>query len=572
MFLAVTSLSIVNYLTRSNHMKNVMRVLAFLIVADLGLLGSGCGEKQRIDSGPPSQIAAPTPVWEASFEKEIRWHQISPAGNLVVGTADGILGIDPEDGSTAWQLVNIGQPEAGDFEQVSYSPFALLSVKKKVRGEFPMVIMVDVIYGYIPLPQIGGVMIYGTMAADPKQKVAMAFDLETGDLLWEAKDFLKDAEPAKFDIGGRQTIVGNQPPLFDTEESMILFLTWKSIRKYSVRTGELLWENRENLGVAGYRWFQEKPDRWDAPALAYGFAPMQLSETGDRFFAPHQNTVGAFSTADGRALWEERPNLDGRVVQMAVIPEGLVVRTNPLTASDGPHWVMLLDKSTGGILWKSPGREGSIFAKMTGKWPTSTNFDILDDKIMLSADGQLFSIDIATGEETSLGKLEFKDSEEAISLEIAENGYFVSGMQNAASYDLDGTRKYHVYHEAPDDHGDIFGAILSALAKDIADEIVAHALTQAAGVAFEAEYDGSEEGRTFGYYHATTETQDHIYMLANIDEGGRSAPGLLKIDKLSGQTVGRIILDTREPDYILDEFNGRLFFKSGQNSIACYLF
>jgi len=324
--------------------------------------------------------------------------------------------------------------------------------------------------------------------------------------------------------------------------------------------------------MAGYRWFQEKPDRWDAPALAYGFAPMRLSETGDRFFAPHQNTVGAFSTADGQPLWEERPNLDGRVVQMAVIPEGLVVRTNPLTASDGPHWVMLLDKSTGKILWKSPARKGSIFKKMAGQWSTSTNFYILDDRIMLSADGQLFSIDISTGEETSLGKLKFKDSEEAESFELTNNGYFVSGMQNAASYDLDGNRRYHVYHEAPDDYGDIFGAILSSVAKDIADEIVAHALTEATGVTFEAGYDESEEGRTFGYYHATAETQDHIYMLANIDEGDRSAPGLLKIDKLDGRTVDRLILDTREPDYILDEFNGRLFFKSAPNSISCYEF
>lgn len=569
-------------------MKKFMRVLPLLIPAGLILLGSGCGDKQRIESGSQGQIAVPTPAWEISFEKEIRWHKITPAGNLVVGTADGILGIDPEDGRAAWQLGDVGQPQAGEFELVSYSPFALLSVKKKLRGELPLVIMVDVIdgrelwstekaglgnsYGYIPLPQIGGIMIYGTMAADPKQKVAMAFDLETGNLLWEVKDFFKDAEPIRFDIGGKQTIVGNQPPLFDTEESMVLFLTWKSIRKYAVRTGELLWENRENLGMAGYRWFQEKPDRWDAPALAYGFAHMQLSESGDRFFAPHQNTVGAFSTADGQPLWEERPNLDGRVVQMAVIPEGLVVRTNPLTTSDGPHWVMLLDKSTGKILWKSPRRKGSIFHRMAGKWSTSTDFDILDEKIMLSADGQLFSIDIATGEETSLGKLKFKDSEEAASFEMMENGCFVSSMQNAALYGFDGTRKYHVYHEAPDDYADIFGAILSSLAKDIADEIVAHALTEATGVTFEVGYDENKPSRTFGYYHATAETKDHIYMLANIGEGERNAPGLLKIDKLNGQTVGRIILDTREPDYILDEFSGRLFFKSASNSIACYEF
>ena len=46
----------------------------------------------------------------------------------------------------------------------------------------------------------------------------------------------------------------------------------------------------------------------------------------------------------------------------------------------------------------------------------------------------------------------------------------------------------------------------------------------------------------------------------------------MKVDKNTGETEKRLVLGTKEPEYELDEIEGRLFFKSDKKEITCYNF
>ena len=132
---------------------------------------------------------------------------------------------------------------------------------------------------------------------------------------------------------------GHQPPILDTDSTMITFMTCKGVRKWDVRTGDLLW--KAELGSK------------TAPLIKELYAPMVLSEDRQVLYVPGGKGLYAINTLDGSQVWGKRPSLRGRVHQFAVLPDGIVTMGGADAHGEGGRpFITLLDAKSGESLWK----------------------------------------------------------------------------------------------------------------------------------------------------------------------------------------------------------------------------
>ena len=78
--------------------RKLLVTIAFL----LSILFFNSGYIYAAEGSPYAEQA-----WTANFPKDIVWQQLTDAGYLVVCTEEGLYGIDPTSGATAWKMDDI---------------------------------------------------------------------------------------------------------------------------------------------------------------------------------------------------------------------------------------------------------------------------------------------------------------------------------------------------------------------------------------------------------------------------------------------------------------------------------
>lgn len=515
-------------------------------------------------------IAGSEPLWKITFEKGIDWQKLAPTGHLIVGTDEGLFGINPENGETIWKIEELKGLDEDKFEFVPYTAYALINKSKGFLGTQNKLVLIDVengnelwdtgemeiqtAMGQFVLPEVSGIMVY---VLDKKgKKNVFCADLKTGNIIWENKDFFKKRDPNMHQLSKtKQTIVGNQEPLFDSDETMSTFMNKKAIRKWNAKTGQLIWETE--VKAKG------------SPALQWGFAPMILNEAGDILYTPADKTVYAVRTSDGNLLWQKPPKLDGMVYQMQLTSSGLIVKGGPnMQGKDGKPFIQVLDVSTGEPIWK----------KEFKKLKEGTNFVVNGDKIVVYSDKKLYSINIADGEYTEIAKdLKFDGKEIPGSLQLRDDGYYMQSSNNLMLVGFDGNEIYHAYHKAPG--SSLFAkiattAVITAVNVGSAASAYSRASAQAAQYGRgEARYTLITSNPTMSKrFKASKNAENYTYILTNVEADGDKGPGLVKVNKDTGKTDNQIVLGTKEPEYEMDEIESRLFFKADKKEIECYQF
>ena len=71
---------------------------------------------------------------------------------------------------------------------------------------------------------------------------------------------------------------------------------------------------------------------------------------------------------------------------------------------------------------------------------------------------------------------------------------------------------------------------------------------------------------------ATAQDDSYVYMLKKIKKEGESSPGVIRMRKADGTVVDEIILNQKEPEYLLDTIKDRLIVKMHGTKLACYEF
>jgi outer membrane protein assembly factor BamB len=510
-------------------------------------------------------------LWTLDTGSEIVFQRLTPLGTLLVSTERDFTAIDPATGRTLWSRADVKKLKECNYDEIHGSPLGLLDLGEGVAGVQRHIEVIDLTTGAkkwdseaLPMNSSQGVFAVGAkkmllVAGAPKKGTRTVFcgvDVETGALRWQ-QDALFTQPIALLEVRGsgkvfrRYSIEGHQPPVYDTDDTAILYLSEEGPIKIDLNTGRKLWTADKLKGR-------------EVPVLRNGYAGIALGE--GVAFVPYGKSLMAIDLASGAPAWKTDQDFKSKVTQMALTPRGLVVRGEPGRDTkgkpDGKPFVDCLDPKTGASRWRKP------FKDMDG----ATSFDVKGDHLFIAADGELFAIDLASGAATSVTKIQFKGKEAPATLEVRGDDYVLSSSQNVMRIDARGSVKYHTFLAPPAQSGWI--KVLSTAA------VMA---THAASATSAHSPAASNPGTTYRYQlspnpelsrrlEAAAGAHDYAAIQTTIVEKGNKGSGLVKVSKEDGTEAARCWLGDQSPEYELDAIDGRVFLKKTDQQIVCYKF
>jgi len=517
---------------------------------------------------------ATEPNWSISFDKDVKWIKLTETGHLIVSTDEGLVGLNPEDGTIMWKDENLKGLEQEFFEIIPLTQYATINKGKGFMGTQNRMTVIDFVtgeekwnsdalniqssLGQFIIPEKHALFIHG--ADKDRKQYPRLVNLEDGSLIWENKDFFKKRDPKMFKLSGMKlSLAGNQGPLVDTDESMITCMNGKAIRKWDLNTGQMIWET------------ELKELHGAPPASYYGYASFLFDEENSIIYVPAVKSLYAVNTKDGSLVWGKKPaKLDGMPYQTLLLDEGILVKGGPNSAGKaGKPYMMLLDVATGEHKWK----------KKFDKLKQSSRFVVKENSAYVYADKKIYKIDIATGSYEELAKdVKFEGKEIPSSLRITDDGFLLTSSQNVMMVGFDGSQKFHTYHKAPG----------SGLFAKIASTAVMTAVNvgSAASAYSRAQTNAHRSGTGYGSasyslmtsnpymskrFKATKNADNYSYMLGDIKVDGEKGPGIAKVNKQTGETEKKIILKDKKPVYEVDSIESKLFYVKDKKTINCYI-
>lgn len=495
-------------------------------------------------------LAAQTaPLWRYTATMPITFLRVTPLGNVVVATPDGLVSLDPDAGIVAWKRDDFKNLESPSYAHIGQSPFATVRVGGRVE-------VIDLATGatkwrmppppadvqpYLPIPERGLILAYGTK--DSLKPVLLAADLETGAVRWERVQPFKKAPEA---FG--QDYVGLQPALWVSDSTFILYISKDGPVLVHARTGEWLWRADSLQG--------KKPPAPGMPVRGRGdlgrsHATLLLADSV--VYVPFERRLQAIRTRDGMPLWGEARKFSTPIAQLERTAHGIVVRGQPGPAYEA--WLDLIDPSTGASRWR----------KRVKGLKYVTPFVVGEGRVYVAANKKLLAVNLDDGTATDVTRFEFEGGEQPFQLERRGDGLLLVGKQNLMLLDSTGTQRYHAYHPAPG-RSTLGKVVLTAL----------NAVDLIAEVALSAVVEGSSgpDGWLFHpnvRYTASEQARNYVYSVAQEeDSSGHKRPVFLKLHKDDGRVTGRVWLDEKRPDYALDRVTGMLFVRSGDTEILAF--
>jgi outer membrane protein assembly factor BamB len=510
-------------------------------------------------------------LWKLDTGGDIVFQRLTPLGSLLVSTEMNLRAVDPETGKTLWMRDDVKKLKECNYDEITDTPYGLLDLGDGVGGTQRRVEVIDLetgqkkwdssnlpmnsSQGLFQVPQKNMLLMMG-MPKKGNKSVLVGVDIASGELKWQ-QDAVFTKPVQLFEVRGsgklfkRMSVEGNQQPVFDTENTAVLYLTEEGPVKIDLSTGQKVWVADKLKGK-------------EPPAPRNGYASIVKGE--GVVFVPYGKSVQALDANSGAALWKEDHDFKSPVAQMQLVPQGLLVRGQPVMNDKGKMvgkpFIDLLDPKTGLSVWKKPFKD----------LDDATTFDVKGDQAYIAADGELFTIQLADGSSKSVAKYKFKGSEVPTTLEVVDGNYLLSSSQNMMMLDANGGQKYHCFYAAP-------GA--SGWAKLASTAAIMAVNAAAAGSAYSrAQATGETQHYTLitsnptlsKRFKASSNALSYCSILTSIEDGGHKGPGLVKIEKASGKEAARVVLGDKTPEYEMDPIEGRVFFMKSEKEIVCYKF
>jgi putative pyrroloquinoline-quinone binding quinoprotein len=495
------------------------------------------------------------PAWRFTSPDTLGAAEMTPLGTLAVQTTGGLVVLDVETGQTTWT-----RADTRAFDLVPFTPFGVVQTDRGLelidmetgitRWAFRSLPLTQV-RSYVPIPERALVLVYGVVDTNPL--VVLAVGLDSGIVRWR-QDGLFDTSPWLSERRPKITLARFQPVLWDSDTTMVLYPSHGGPMKIDARTGALLWR-ADTLR-------DEK-----TPALSDGYSPMLLD--GGRIYVPYGKRLMALDAATGRVLWDREKQFEGVIRQIQPTARGLLVGGLPKRGDRGTWKVPkpfmdLVDPETGTSRWEKP----------FNRLDDATRFGIIGDTAFLAAKDKLFAVDLKTGTAREVIDLQFQGGDSPYTLEALEEGFLLVGRQNLALIDTLSREKYHVYHPA-------VGASLLA-------KIASTALIVAANVASAAIAQG-QANRTGGvvmYPMITSnpvlsarftasqlaESYHFLFTSGKGDDLDRHGFSFVRIDKRDGREAGRVWVEDRSPDYVLDSVTPIVFLWVSKHELQALRF
>ncbi len=500
--------------------------------------------------------AQETPLWRYTTTEKISFYQVTPLGDLMVGTKEEVVALDPETGDVRWSrndilkkpgglVINPGLFPGAAFDPIPFSPYGVVRTNDGIvmidlgTGETlwdSTAVPLDKVRGHLTVPRHNMLLVYGETPESKRTLVAV--DIATGEVGWRQDTLFRRSSPNLQRINSLRSLSGQQPPLVDTDSTFILNLSKDGPMRIHSHTGELLW--RLDL-------------KKDPPLLREGYAPM--SYDSGVLFVPYEKKLVAVNTNDGSVIWDRRRNFRSRVAQMKLTPHGLVVRGRKPDEEDpakpgSDFFIDLVDLATGTSTWEREFKDLKI----------NTPFIVHGDGIFVTRREEFVVLDYADGSSLKLAEFEFEGpGENPKNVEIVGANFLLSANQNFFSVNRSGAVQYHSYFESPGRSLLENVAILAsatAMARAEGDSVVYVRAAMEEGDESWSRFQNAEHSVNFAYVYTKQP-----------DSSGHEGFSLVKLDKRSGEEVGRVWIDERRPDYVLDWMSGFVFVKENDKEI-----
>jgi putative pyrroloquinoline-quinone binding quinoprotein len=489
-------------------------------------------------------LAQTNPLWRYTANDPVEFFSVSPLGSLVIGTDSSLSSVDGTTGAAMWIRDDIKDLDESNVVLIPNSPFAVVTS----RTEFEVIdlntgarkwdwrsVSTASSYGQVPVVERRMLLVYGKRPNDGS--TLLAVDLESGSVLWR-QDSLFVAAPegvgAPRPSTSRKTMLGHQPPVIDSDTSMVLYVSEDGPIKVDLRTGSLLWR------ADGFRGSEP-------PAPLRGYAAMVYAD--GVLYVPSGKRLTAIDLRDGRVLWN-RTGLKSKPQQLEWTSSGLVVRI--------PH-IDLLDPQTGASRWPKP------FTDLKH----STGFVVRGDKVHVAAHGVFYGINLTDGTASALSQYKLRDADQPDALEMLDNGFAVRTAQTLILLDTAGAPKHHLFYPPPK-LSTLTRVAFAAAAVAVSEWSYSAARSAAARTGTMQQY-WTVSPILRKRYGASTKAREHYYVLTVLpDTSPRKGPGLVKLNLITGREEGRLWLGDRTPLYEVDPIEGILFFKDGKREIVAF--
>ena len=291
-----------------------------------------------------------------------------------------------------------------------------------------------------------------------------------------------------------------------------------------------------------------------------------------------KNYLNFLDPAQGLLTFEEPLKINGTVVGIIPVARGILfVTTQEINIMDPATGQFVMPESVVTRPELTAERENKIFAFDTEK------------KKVVSIDMEKATVQIISGM-----PLAFEGKEIPGSLELRENGIFLSSEQNVALVGYDGNQAYRNYFPAPREPGlkrallyaqSVRAAYISAnsyyasaafrSAAPQANDAATGALLQGVGDVYGQLGDATADFAKASFqqankrFKATVNGRDFLIILTQTDK----VIELVKVNKNTGAIDGRVDLGKdRSPEYAVDDVNGQIYLKTALSTIASYKF
>ena len=556
-------------------------------------------------------LAAPAlagPLWTHKAESDVRWFRVTDVGTVLVGTKTSLYALDGLKGETAWSRTDLAGVEEFQADTIAGTPFLFVSRNDGKLKKSTSLLALDVLSGQTvwETEKVQG----STVAAEPVLERDLvlvitvpsdgasrgiprisALRMTTGELLWES-EFPDQVDLYGAERGGRFfpkfDLSGANPPLVDGDS---VYFTYAGLHKYSLADGKLLW------GV-----------KYDVTEGAIKRGNSQAIVAGDAVLTSAKGQMRAHDAATGSVRWTSK-DFGGAVAEMRVLGDVLYGRLGGAFFNYGskkyetkkPFGVAAVDKRTGATLWYYEGAKNSI-----------TNMLILPelDTVLVADEKHLIGLDAAsTGKvkEAYKIKLEFKHrlgaaataakivkfglgglsaigkgggdtTDEPVALFRRENGTVViQGRQHLLAFEPR-TRQpvWSVKYDAPGVPGwqVLVMAGLTAVAYGLNG-------AQSADTRFSSwERDAANDRAVSALvnyekfvakrFSAASASGNYVYVLTTIRNGEEKGAGIVGVHLETGRADRQVLFDDKEPDYRVDELEGRVFNLKGDRELAAF--
>lgn len=392
-----------------------------------------------------------------------------------------------------------------------------------------------------------------------------AFDIETGKEVWKRAELDSPVAQIIFDERGILVCTDDsKAPKTDAEghEKKAHGLMGKIangggsgkafINLYDPETGAQKWSGGQ-IDLAGSVEF-------------YSYSGNKLCIATER--SKGQNAVNVIDLDAGKPAIPKQLKVDGTILDVRVIPQGLLYRTTEETN--------ILDLATGKDVWAK-----SIKYKDGGMGADKDNLTYFN------ADGAIYVMDNTTGQfKTFTNSYKFDGKENPGTLELRGNALLLTSSQNLALIDLNGKAIYQVYKPAPGTS--TFSKIMNITAAATAMSISARqsyisgyargvgASTEAdkyqksanawSGVAVESLNEISKR------FKASKATENYQSILTKTADGEDKGVGIVRINKDNGKEEAAVVLNNKKPVYELDAISNMVYYVSGSSEISAYKF